>query len=102
MVFANQGRGADIPANLAVVNPYPPYNSTIILNNFFGRQVSPLLLSKVLRLLIVSPSFCSSTPSTTSRFTLETPTSTSRTRPTATFRTSSRFLGCQSTSTAST
>lgn len=43
MVFANQGRGADIPANLAVVNPYPPYNSTIILNNFFGRQVSPLL-----------------------------------------------------------
>lgn len=28
LIFTNQGRGADIPSNIAIVNAYPPYNST--------------------------------------------------------------------------
>lgn len=42
IVFANQGRGADIPPSLAVVNPYEPFNSSILLNNYFGRQFNSL------------------------------------------------------------
>ena len=36
-----QGRG-DIPPVMALVNPTEPYNSTILLDNFFGRQFNSL------------------------------------------------------------
>lgn len=41
LLFVNSGRGT-LPANIARVNPHPPYNSTILLDNFFGRQFNSL------------------------------------------------------------
>ncbi|TPX09098.1 uncharacterized protein E0L32_001639 [Thyridium curvatum] len=42
IVFAAEGQGADIPSALTLMNPRAPYNTTVILNNFFGRQFSSL------------------------------------------------------------
>lgn len=37
LLLANQGRDTR-PANLALVNPSPPHNVTVLVNNFYGRQ----------------------------------------------------------------
>jgi gluconolactonase len=42
VLFAGEGMGVDIPSALYVMNPTPPYNTTVILNNFFGRQFNSL------------------------------------------------------------
>lgn len=41
LLLANSGRGP-LPPSIALVNPKPPYNSTILLDNFFGRQFNSL------------------------------------------------------------
>lgn len=38
LVFAGEGQGENIAPALFLVNPYSPYNTTVLLNNFFGRQ----------------------------------------------------------------
>ncbi|EFX04369.1 evolved d-pantonohydrolase [Grosmannia clavigera kw1407] len=42
LLFAAEGQGDQLPSALYLVNPRPPYNSTVLLNNFFGRQFSSL------------------------------------------------------------
>lgn len=42
LLFATEGRGEDRPPSLVLVSPYEPYNSTVLLNNFFGRQFNSL------------------------------------------------------------
>ncbi|KAJ9118373.1 hypothetical protein QFC24_006202 [Naganishia onofrii] len=42
LVFMTEGRGDSFPSGITVVNPVKPYNATVILNNFFGRQFSSL------------------------------------------------------------
>lgn len=41
LIFSNSGR-ASLPPNIALVNPKSPYNSTILLNNYYGRQFNSL------------------------------------------------------------
>ncbi len=41
LVLVNSGRGP-IPPSLALVNPLPPHNTTVLLDNFFGRQFNSL------------------------------------------------------------
>jgi len=41
LLLVNSGRGP-LPPNIAIVNHKPPFNSTIILDNFFGRQFNSL------------------------------------------------------------
>ncbi|EKM77645.1 hypothetical protein AGABI1DRAFT_77188 [Agaricus bisporus var. burnettii JB137-S8] len=41
LMLSNSGRGP-LPPTLALVNSKPPYNSTILLNNFYGRQYNSL------------------------------------------------------------
>ncbi|KAI0635348.1 D-lactonohydrolase-like protein [Trametes polyzona] len=41
LVLVNSGRGP-LPPSVALVNPAPPHNTTIILDNFFGRQFNSL------------------------------------------------------------
>ncbi|KAH8896211.1 calcium-dependent phosphotriesterase [Thozetella sp. PMI_491] len=42
IVFTAEGQGDNVPPALYVMNPYPPYNTTVLLNNFFGRQFNSL------------------------------------------------------------
>ncbi|KAK4159308.1 Gluconolactonase [Cladorrhinum sp. PSN259] len=42
ILYAAEGRGANIPPALVVMNPLPPYNTTTLLNNFFGRQFNSI------------------------------------------------------------
>ncbi|KAJ5860288.1 SMP-30/Gluconolaconase/LRE-like region [Penicillium soppii] len=42
LIFTSEGQGDDKPPGLSVVNPKKPYNSTVILNNYFGRQFNSL------------------------------------------------------------
>ncbi|KAL1413435.1 hypothetical protein Q8F55_001202 [Vanrija albida] len=42
IVFAGEGQGADVPSALYAMNPVAPYNTTVLVNNFFGRQFSSL------------------------------------------------------------
>lgn len=42
LIFTGEGQGADIPPALYVMNPEEPHNTTILLNNFFGRQFNSL------------------------------------------------------------
>ncbi|KAI8665164.1 hypothetical protein LRP88_12801 [Fusarium phalaenopsidis] len=42
IVFAGEGQGDDITSALYLMNPNPPYNTTVLLNNYFGRQFSSL------------------------------------------------------------
>lgn len=42
LLFVNSGRGPLLPPTLAFVNPYPPYNATVLLNNFYGRQYNSI------------------------------------------------------------
>lgn len=46
ILLINSGRGP-LPSNIALLNPYPPYNSTILLDNFFGRQFNSLNDAKI-------------------------------------------------------
>lgn len=48
LLLANSGR-ANLPPTLAVVNPAPPHNTTVLLDNFFGRQFNSLNDVKVHR-----------------------------------------------------
>ncbi|KAI0746266.1 D-lactonohydrolase-like protein [Daedaleopsis nitida] len=41
LVLANSGRGP-LPPSIALVNPLPPHNTTVLLDNFFGRQFNSL------------------------------------------------------------
>ncbi|KAF2029745.1 levo-lactonase [Setomelanomma holmii] len=42
IIFAGEGQGDDITSALYVMNPLPPYNTTTLINNYFGRQFSSL------------------------------------------------------------
>ncbi|KAM5378160.1 hypothetical protein ACJZ2D_004618 [Fusarium nematophilum] len=42
IIFAGEGQGDKIPSALYLVNPEEPYNATILVNNFFGRQFNSL------------------------------------------------------------
>lgn len=46
LVLVNSGRG-ELPPSIALVNPLEPHNSTILLDNFFGRQFNSLNDAKV-------------------------------------------------------
>lgn len=41
LVLVTSGRGL-LPPSVALVNPKPPYNSTVLLDNFYGRQFNSL------------------------------------------------------------
>jgi sugar lactone lactonase YvrE len=41
LLFVNSGRGLLAPS-MTLINPLPPYNSTVLLDNFFGRQFNSL------------------------------------------------------------
>ncbi len=41
LVLVTDGNGP-LPPSLALVNPAPPYNATVLLDNFFGRQFNSL------------------------------------------------------------
>ena len=41
LVFVNSGRGP-IPPSLVLVDPANPSNTTVLLDNFFGRQFNSL------------------------------------------------------------
>ncbi|KAF8844400.1 calcium-dependent phosphotriesterase [Paxillus ammoniavirescens] len=47
LLFVTAGR-ALLPPSIVVVNPSPPYNTTVLLDNFFGRQFNSLNDIKVL------------------------------------------------------
>ncbi|KAL7796676.1 gluconolactonase-like protein [Trichoderma ceciliae] len=42
ILFTGEGMGPDIAPALFAVNPIPPYNTTILVNNYFGRQFNSL------------------------------------------------------------
>jgi len=41
LVLITSGRGP-LPPSIALVNPKPPHNATVLLDNFFGRQFNSL------------------------------------------------------------
>ncbi|KAI7927540.1 levo-lactonase [Pyricularia oryzae] len=41
-VYCGEGQGADITSTLYLMNPKARYNTTVLVNNFFGRQFSSL------------------------------------------------------------
>lgn len=41
LVFSTSGRGL-LPPSLALIDPNPPYHTTILLDNFYGRQFNSL------------------------------------------------------------
>ncbi|WXC60180.1 hypothetical protein SNK03_006041 [Fusarium graminearum] len=42
IIFAGEGQGEDVPSALYLMNPEKPYNTTILVNNYFGRQFNSL------------------------------------------------------------
>ncbi|RSL74531.1 hypothetical protein CEP53_000125 [Fusarium sp. AF-6] len=42
IIFAGEGQGDKIPSALYLMNPEKPYNTTTLVNNFFGRQFNSL------------------------------------------------------------
>lgn len=42
ILFAGEGQGPNVPSALYLMNPEPPYNTTTLLNNYFGRQFNSL------------------------------------------------------------
>ena len=42
ILFAGEGQGPNIPSELYIMNPVEPYNTTVLVNNYFGRQFSSL------------------------------------------------------------
>lgn len=41
-LFAGEGQGENVPPALYIMNPEDPHNTTVLLNNFFGRQFNSL------------------------------------------------------------
>ncbi|KAJ5682054.1 uncharacterized protein N7477_001994 [Penicillium maclennaniae] len=42
IVFTGEGQGNERPPSLWLMNPRKPYNTTVLLNNYFGRQFNSL------------------------------------------------------------
>ncbi|OCF33881.1 gluconolactonase [Kwoniella heveanensis BCC8398] len=42
LVFAGEGQGDDVPSALYLVDPVEPYETKVILNNYYGRQFNSL------------------------------------------------------------
>ncbi|KXX78351.1 Gluconolactonase [Madurella mycetomatis] len=42
LLFLGEGQGESIAPAMYLMNPAPPYNTTVILDNFFGRQFNSL------------------------------------------------------------
>lgn len=42
VIFAGEGMGESVPSALYLMNPRAPYNTTVLLNNYFGRQFNSL------------------------------------------------------------
>ncbi|CEI62400.1 unnamed protein product [Fusarium venenatum] len=42
IIFAGEGQGDEVPSALYRMNPLPPYNTSTLLNNYFGRQFNSL------------------------------------------------------------
>ncbi|KAI3330425.1 gluconolactonase [Ustulina deusta] len=42
LLFAAEGQGADKTSELVMMNPREPYNTTVLLNNYYGRQFNSL------------------------------------------------------------
>ncbi|OHE98504.1 D-lactonohydrolase [Colletotrichum orchidophilum] len=42
IIFAGEGQGDRVPSALYLMNPVEPYNTTILVNNYFGRQFNSL------------------------------------------------------------
>ncbi|KAJ0124850.1 evolved d-pantonohydrolase [Diaporthe amygdali] len=42
ILYMAEGAGADNTSNAVVMSPVEPYNTTVVLNNYFGRQFSSL------------------------------------------------------------
>ncbi|RYP68685.1 hypothetical protein DL770_008409 [Monosporascus sp. CRB-9-2] len=42
LLFAAEGQGPNVTSELIIMNPREPYNTTVLLNNYFGRQFSSL------------------------------------------------------------
>ncbi|KAJ4026500.1 hypothetical protein NW752_001448 [Fusarium irregulare] len=42
IVFAGEGQGESIPSALYLMNPKKPYNTTVLVNNYFGRQFNSI------------------------------------------------------------
>jgi len=47
LLFTTRGR-ALLPPSVVLVNPNPPFNTTVLLDNFYGRQFNSLNDVKVL------------------------------------------------------
>lgn len=41
LLLVNSGRGL-LPPSITLANPEPPYNATVLLDNYFGRQFNSL------------------------------------------------------------
>lgn len=41
LLYVTCGRG-ELPPSVTLINPVPPYNSTVLLDNFFGRQFNSI------------------------------------------------------------
>lgn len=41
LVLVNSGR-ASLPSNVVLVDPTSPYNTTVLIDNFYGRQFNSL------------------------------------------------------------
>ncbi|KAM0543441.1 hypothetical protein ACHAPJ_012305 [Fusarium lateritium] len=42
IIFAGEGQGDNIPSALYLMNPEKPYNTTTLVNNYFGRQFNSI------------------------------------------------------------
>ncbi|KAK4177321.1 hypothetical protein QBC36DRAFT_386821 [Triangularia setosa] len=42
LLFVGQGKGENIPPAMYLMDPRPPYDTKVILNNFFGRQFNSI------------------------------------------------------------
>ncbi|KAG5657790.1 hypothetical protein KAF25_007823 [Fusarium avenaceum] len=42
IIFAGEGQGDNIPSALYLMNPRSPHNTTILINNYFGRQFNSI------------------------------------------------------------
>ncbi|KAK1969555.1 D-lactonohydrolase [Colletotrichum sublineola] len=42
IIFAGEGQGGRVPSALYLMNPLEPYNTTVLVNNYFGRQFNSL------------------------------------------------------------
>ncbi|KAK1638071.1 D-lactonohydrolase [Colletotrichum phormii] len=42
IIFAGEGQGERVPSALYLMNPVEPYSTTILVNNYFGRQFNSL------------------------------------------------------------